>query len=151
MYLPPFREAVAAGAACMMPAFNEVGGVPSTASGYLMRRVLRRCMGFKGLIVSDYLAIAELVNHGIVPDEAAAAGSAACSPPESPDASSFSMASFDGLLLFTCVILLILFYSVYLRRLVWQFAPDATSKWAASASPSTSFLSWNAQRSARRA
>lgn len=74
VYLPPFRDAVAAGAACMMPAFNEVGGVPSTASSYLIRRVLRRRMGFKGLVVSDYYAIAELLNHGIVPDEAAAAG-----------------------------------------------------------------------------
>ena len=84
VYLPPFREALAAGAACVMPAFNEVGGVPSTASGYLMRRVLRRRMGFKGLVVSDYLAIAELVNHGIVPYEQTAAGSAACSIPMTP-------------------------------------------------------------------
>jgi len=39
-----------------------VDGVPSHASRWLLRDVLRREWGFKGFVVSDYYAIWEL-NH----------------------------------------------------------------------------------------
>jgi beta-glucosidase len=43
-----------------MASYNEIDGVPSHASRWLLRDVLRKEWGFKGFIVSDYYAIWEL-------------------------------------------------------------------------------------------
>lgn len=68
VHLPPFRAAVEAGVAAIMPAFIDVAGAPMTAHQRLLREVLRAQWRFDGLIVSDYNAIAELVNHGVAGD-----------------------------------------------------------------------------------
>lgn len=68
VYLPPFRAAVEAGVAAIMPAFVDVAGVAMTAHKRLLRDVLRAQWRFDGLIVSDYNAIAELINHGVAAD-----------------------------------------------------------------------------------
>ena len=68
VYLPPFAEAVAAGVATIMPAFTDLDGIPMTANTALLRDYLREQLGFDGVIVSDYHAIAELINHGIAAD-----------------------------------------------------------------------------------
>ena len=73
VYLPPFAAAVAAGCAAIMPAFNDVAGIPMTAHVPLLRDWLRRDIGFDGVIVSDYGAIAELLRHGVAGDLAEAA------------------------------------------------------------------------------
>jgi beta-glucosidase len=73
IYLPPFEAAVAAGCAAVMPAFNSVAGVPMSAHVALLRGYLRRGLGFDGLIISDYTAIAELVEHGVAVDRVEAA------------------------------------------------------------------------------
>jgi beta-glucosidase len=73
VYLPPFRAAVAAGCAAIMPAFNSVAGVPMTAHVGLLRGYLRRELGFDGVIISDYNAIAELIQHGVAADPVEAA------------------------------------------------------------------------------
>ncbi len=75
VYLPPFAAAVAAGCAAIMPAFNDVAGIPMTVHIPLLGNWLRRDLGFAGVIVSDYNAIAELLRHGVAGDlvEAAAA------------------------------------------------------------------------------
>ncbi|MGD0634236.1 MAG: glycoside hydrolase family 3 N-terminal domain-containing protein [Beijerinckiaceae bacterium] len=65
VYLPPFRAAVEAGCAAIMPAFNSVAGIPMTMHIRLLRGFLRRDSRFDGVIVSDYNAIAELLNHGV--------------------------------------------------------------------------------------
>jgi beta-glucosidase len=65
VYLPPYRAALDAGAATVMTAFNEIGGIPSTASPWLMTTLLRREWGFRGFVVSDYTAVDELRNHGV--------------------------------------------------------------------------------------
>lgn len=74
VYLPPFFAAAGAGAGSMMTAFNDVGGVPLTAHPALVRGVLKGDWGYDGLIVSDWNAIPELVNHAVAetPREAAA-------------------------------------------------------------------------------
>ncbi len=60
-FLYTFKEALReAGAVTVMASYNEVDGVPSHANKWLLRDVLRREMGFKGFIVSDYYAIWEL-------------------------------------------------------------------------------------------
>ena len=65
VYLPPYRAAIDAGAGTVMASFNEIGGIPNTASPWLMTTVLRREWGFKGFVVSDWTAVAELLNHGV--------------------------------------------------------------------------------------
>jgi beta-glucosidase len=60
-FLYTFREALReAGAVTLMASYNEIDGVPSHASQWLLRDVLRKEWGFKGFIVSDYYAIWEL-------------------------------------------------------------------------------------------
>jgi beta-glucosidase len=73
VYLPPFAAAVASGVAAVMPAFTDLAGVPVTANKELLRGWLRGRFGFKGVIISDYNAIAELMHHGIAADLAEAA------------------------------------------------------------------------------
>jgi beta-glucosidase len=73
VYLPPFAAAVAAGVSSIMPAFNDLAGIPMTANAALLKGWLRRRLGFNGVIVSDYNAIAELMAHGIAADLAQAA------------------------------------------------------------------------------
>jgi beta-glucosidase len=76
VYMPPFAAAVASGVAAVMPAFMDLAGIPMTANKELLRGWLRGRWGFKGVIVSDYNAIAELMNHGIAADLAEAAAHA---------------------------------------------------------------------------
>lgn len=68
-YLPPYEAAQKAGVATYMASFNEIGGIPSTASHFLMTDVLRKEWGFKGFVVTDYTGINELVAHGVAKDE----------------------------------------------------------------------------------
>src|ERR1700704_1179014 len=72
VYLPPYRAALDAGAATVMTSFNEIGGIPSTASPWLMTTLLRREWGFRGFVVSDYTAVDELRNHGVAGSRAEA-------------------------------------------------------------------------------
>jgi beta-glucosidase len=73
IYLPPFRAAVAAGVAAIMPAFNDLAGVPLTANAAVLRDLVRARWGFDGVMISDYNAIAELILHGVASDLAEAA------------------------------------------------------------------------------
>jgi beta-glucosidase len=68
IHLPAFAAAVAAGVACVMPAFTDLAGIPLTAHVPLLRDWLRGNLGFKGVIISDYNAIAELIRHGVAAD-----------------------------------------------------------------------------------
>jgi len=74
IYLPPFWAAAKAGAGSFMTAFNDIAGVPATANAELVRGTLQGAWGYQGLIVSDWNAILELINHGVAetPAEAAA-------------------------------------------------------------------------------
>jgi beta-glucosidase len=76
VYMPPFAVAVSAGVAAVMPAFTDLAGIPMTANRELLRGWLRGRLGFKGVIVSDYNSIAELIHHGIAADLAEAAAHA---------------------------------------------------------------------------
>lgn len=74
VHLPAFQAAVAAGVAAVMPSFNDIAGIPSHCNRDLLEGWLRLRLGFDGLIISDYNAVAELVVHGVAADltEAAA-------------------------------------------------------------------------------
>jgi len=67
-YLPAFKATVDAGVKTFMVAFNEIAGVPSTGSKFLIRDVLKGEWKFDGLVVSDYTGINELVAHGFATD-----------------------------------------------------------------------------------
>jgi len=67
-YLPPYKKGVEAGAATVMASFNDLFGVPATASKFLMTDILRGEWGFTGLVVSDYDGINQLQNHGVAED-----------------------------------------------------------------------------------
>jgi beta-glucosidase len=74
-YLRPFEAAVReAGVAAVMPSYNEIDGVPSHKSRFLLERVLRGEWGFSGLVVADYYAIPQLQSaHAVARDGADAA------------------------------------------------------------------------------
>lgn len=61
-FLPPFRDAVEAGALSIMVNSGEVNGVPAHSSEYLLTDLLRKELGFKGLVVSDWQDIKKLVD-----------------------------------------------------------------------------------------
>lgn len=73
VYLPPFKAAVEAGVACIMPAFIDLNGTPMSIHTRLLRRLVRERWGFEGVMVSDWSSVAELLVHGVAADLAEAA------------------------------------------------------------------------------
>ncbi len=73
VYLPPFKAAVDAGVGSFMTSFNTLNGVPSTANPFLWKTLLRGEWKSDALVVTDYTATMELMNHGVALDEADAA------------------------------------------------------------------------------
>ena len=71
--LPPFKAAADAGVATFMNSFNEIDGVPATASTYLQRDLLKGKWHWDGFVVSDWGSITELIPHGVAKDKKAAA------------------------------------------------------------------------------
>jgi len=65
VYLEPYRAAVAEGAATLMSSFNSINGIPATANPLTLNKILRNEWGFAGFVVSDWGAVAELINHSI--------------------------------------------------------------------------------------
>ncbi|WP_293931160.1 beta-glucosidase BglX [Sphingobacterium sp. UBA6645] len=64
-YLPPYKAALEAGAMSVMTSFNDINGLPATANRWLLTDLLRNEWGFKGLVVTDYTAVNELIDHGL--------------------------------------------------------------------------------------
>jgi beta-glucosidase len=73
IYFPPFRAALEAGVGSFMSSFNTVNGVPASANPFTLTQVLRKEWHFDGLVISDYEAVQELLNHGVARDGADAA------------------------------------------------------------------------------
>lgn len=67
-YLPPFKAAADAGVKTFMAAFNTLNGIPCTVNKYLLTTVLRDSFDFKGFVVSDSMAVAESMKHGVAAD-----------------------------------------------------------------------------------
>ncbi len=76
IYFPPFKAAVDAGVGTFMTAFNDLNGVPATANHFILTEVLRDEWKFDGLVVTDYTAVQELLNHGLAATEPEAAAAA---------------------------------------------------------------------------
>ena len=72
-YLPQFRAAVQAGASTLMVNSAEINGTPVHASHYLLTDVLRKELGFQGVVVSDWEDIIRLhTRHNVAPTPRAA-------------------------------------------------------------------------------
>lgn len=73
VYLPPFQATVVAGVDAIMPAFNELAGVPMHKNSSMLTGLLRNQWGFTGLMVSDFNAVWELLPQGVAksPSDAA--------------------------------------------------------------------------------
>lgn len=72
-YLPAYEACIKAGAKLVMTSFNTLNRVPSTGNRWLMKKVLREEMGFDGVLISDYGAVKEMINHGYSANEKQAA------------------------------------------------------------------------------
>ncbi|HEY4107848.1 glycoside hydrolase family 3 N-terminal domain-containing protein [Puia sp.] len=72
-YLPQFRAAVKAGASTLMVNSAEINGTPVHADKYLLTDVLRKELGFQGVIVTDWEDIIRLhTRHNVAPTPRAA-------------------------------------------------------------------------------
>ncbi|MCL4127243.1 UNVERIFIED_CONTAM: hypothetical protein GTU68_017802 [Idotea baltica] len=67
--LPPFKAAADAGVATFMNAFNEIDGIPATASKELQRDILKGEWAWNGFVVSDWGSIGEMIAHGYAKDK----------------------------------------------------------------------------------
>jgi beta-glucosidase len=73
IYLPPFKAAADAGVASFMNGFNDLNGIPASASHLLMRQILKEEWGFKGFVVSDWASVQEMTDHGFAASDKDAA------------------------------------------------------------------------------
>jgi beta-glucosidase len=73
--LPPFEMAILdGGAKSVMNAYNDLDGLPMAASTEYLTDVLRGRLGFDGVVVADYFAVAFLeVMHAVAADRGEAA------------------------------------------------------------------------------
>lgn len=72
-YLPAYKAAIDAGVKLVMTSFNVLDFVPASANSWLMRNVLRDEFGFDGVLISDWGAVEEVINHGVAADKKEAA------------------------------------------------------------------------------
>lgn len=63
LYLPPFQEAVKLGTQTLMVNSAEINGIPVHANKFLLTDVLRKELGFKGVVISDWEDIKKLVER----------------------------------------------------------------------------------------
>lgn len=64
-YLSPYKAAIDAGVGSIMTSFNEIDGIPASGNRWLLTDLLRKQWGFKGLVVSDYTSVNEMMDHGM--------------------------------------------------------------------------------------
>ncbi len=67
-HLTGYKAAIDAGVKMIMTAFNIVDGIPSTVNSYLLREVLRNQWKFKGVTISDYDSLHQVLEHGCAED-----------------------------------------------------------------------------------
>ena len=74
-HMPPFKMCIdRVKPVSVMPSYNEVDGLPSHANKWLIQDLLRKEWKFKGLVVSDYYGVDQLLlKHNVVKDETEAA------------------------------------------------------------------------------
>ncbi len=63
-YMPPYKAAVDAGVASVMTSFNLYDGIPATMHPLLLDQILRKEWNYKGVVMTDYGSIGEILQHG---------------------------------------------------------------------------------------
>jgi beta-glucosidase len=71
--LKPFKAAIDAGAGTIMDAYIDLNDVPASGNHWLLSELLRDEWKFKGVVVSDNNAVADLLPHGFAKDKEDAA------------------------------------------------------------------------------
>lgn len=71
--LKPFKAAKDAGALTFMSGFNDLNGIPASGNEFTLKEILRKEWGFKGMVVSDWSSISEMISHGFCANEKEAA------------------------------------------------------------------------------
>ncbi len=59
-YLPPYIEAIKAGARTVMISYNTINGVECHANGRLITEILKNELKFDGIVITDYEAIKDI-------------------------------------------------------------------------------------------
>ena len=72
-YLRAYGEAIKKKPAMVMTSFNSINGIPATGNKFLMKKILREEFGFQGVLISDWGAVGEMINHGFAEDQRDAA------------------------------------------------------------------------------
>ncbi|MDX6746646.1 beta-glucosidase BglX [Polaribacter sp. PL03] len=68
-HLPPFKAAIDAGVSSVMTAYSAYDGVPLVANNFLLKDVLRDELKFKGLVMTDWETVGNLVKTGIAKND----------------------------------------------------------------------------------
>ena len=69
IFLPPFKAGIEAGALTLMVNSGELNGIPVHADAQILTGLLRKELGFQGLVVSDWEDILKLVSmHRVAED-----------------------------------------------------------------------------------
>ncbi len=69
VFLPPFREALEAGAESVMPCYNSLNGEPVHGSKKYLTELLRNELGFEGFVVTDWTGTRMLHTHHMTSSE----------------------------------------------------------------------------------
>ncbi|WOO89607.1 glycoside hydrolase family 3 N-terminal domain-containing protein [Mollicutes bacterium LVI A0078] len=67
-HYPAYKSAIDSGAKMVMSAFNTIESIPATANEDLLKNDLRKKLGFDGVVISDWAAVTELINHKLAAD-----------------------------------------------------------------------------------
>ncbi|HKM94005.1 MAG TPA: beta-glucosidase BglX [Prolixibacteraceae bacterium] len=73
VHLRPFKAAADAGCLTFMSAFNDLNGVPTSGNYFTLKTILRDEWNYKGMVVSDWASIQEMIYHGYVTNDKEAA------------------------------------------------------------------------------
>ncbi len=68
-YLPAYKAAIDAGAEMVMTSFNTIDGVPISGNKKVLNQILREEFGFDKILISDYAAISQMIDHGYCENE----------------------------------------------------------------------------------
>lgn len=72
-YMSGYKSAIENGAQMIMTSFNILNGIPATINKWLLNDILRKKWNFDGVIITDYTAMQECINHGVTKNDEEAA------------------------------------------------------------------------------
>ncbi|PKK96428.1 MAG: hypothetical protein CVV58_06395 [Tenericutes bacterium HGW-Tenericutes-3] len=73
IYLPSYKAAIDAGVKLVMTSFNTIDSIPATVNQFLLKDILRKRWEFKGVTISDYDSLHQVVAHGVAENDREAA------------------------------------------------------------------------------